>query len=138
MKSNETLSDAESGPLPEQCDSTQTNDPNPATRSKHMILHDIPSNSGLCDTKLLHNDASDFDLKYRNHSGNRSKPCGTNLTHNRSVRGLWLRGSVYQFRVRVPADLAGVVGRNHVGFRCDKSSSGNSMALIASNSTRGW
>jgi hypothetical protein len=34
-----------------------------------MILHDIPSNSGLCDTKLLHNDASDFDLKYRNHSG---------------------------------------------------------------------
>uniref|UniRef100_UPI001B7FD1AE site-specific integrase n=1 Tax=Novosphingobium acidiphilum TaxID=505248 RepID=UPI001B7FD1AE len=32
----------------------------------------------------------------------------------RSVRGLWLRGSVYQFRVRVPADLAGVVGRNHV------------------------
>ncbi|WP_425411657.1 DUF6538 domain-containing protein, partial [Novosphingobium acidiphilum] len=79
-----------------------------------MILNDIPSNSGLCDTKLLHNDASDFDLKYRNHSGNRSKPCGTNLTHNRSVRGLWLRGSVYQFRVRVPADLAGVVGRNHV------------------------
>lgn len=33
MKSNETLSDAESGPLPEQCDSTQTNDPNPFTRS---------------------------------------------------------------------------------------------------------
>ncbi len=38
----------------------------------------------------------------------------TRLGHKRSVRGLSLRGSIYQFRVRVPLDLRASFGKSHV------------------------
>ena len=35
------------------------------------------------------------------------------MSHNRYT-GMWLRGAIYQYRVRVPADLRAVVGTTHV------------------------
>ncbi|CAN0342536.1 unnamed protein product, partial [Phaeothamnion confervicola] len=43
--------------------------------------------------------------------------CSTRLSHigsNHRFRGLWRRGGVYQYRVRVPVDLVTVIGRSHI------------------------
>jgi len=39
--------------------------------------------------------------------------CRTTVYHKR-LSGLWRRGGIYQFRVRVPADLVPIVGKTHI------------------------
>ncbi|MFN4040022.1 MAG: DUF6538 domain-containing protein, partial [Erythrobacter sp.] len=46
-----------------------------------------------------------------NRSRNRRADCHTQLSYNPPARGVWLRGSIYQFRVRVPADLRKAIGK---------------------------
>ncbi|MGE4304514.1 MAG: DUF6538 domain-containing protein [Novosphingobium sp.] len=36
------------------------------------------------------------------------------MGHKRSIRGLYQRGSIYQFRVRVPVDLRNVIAHSHL------------------------
>jgi hypothetical protein len=40
--------------------------------------------------------------------------CRTTMSHRRRPAGLWLRGSVYQYRVRVPVELRERLGRTHI------------------------
>ena len=39
--------------------------------------------------------------------------CGTTVYHKR-LRGIWRRGAIWQFRVRVPADIVAAVGKTHI------------------------
>lgn len=61
-----------------------------------------------------HNGAPNSSSTLSNRSTNRPQQWVTRVGHKRSTRGLSLRGSVYQFRVRVPADLRAIVGSTHV------------------------
>ena len=95
-------------------------EPPPATRSTSLqniefndISQSIMAGFGMCDTNLYHILPSDYGLSAYNHSIISTSACSTKLTHNQRVRGLWRRGSTYQFRVRVPADLMPVMGRSH-------------------------
>ena len=63
-----------------------------------------------CHTQASHIRARNGGLTLTNRSRNRQQDCHTRLSHKRSVRGLWLRGSIYQFRVRVPVDLRAAIG----------------------------
>ncbi|WP_407938351.1 DUF6538 domain-containing protein [Novosphingobium barchaimii] len=36
--------------------------------------------------------------------------------------GLWRRGTIFQYRVRVPADVATVLGRSHISRSLNTSS----------------
>ena len=44
---------------------------------------------------------------------NTGSHCRTAVSHKRSI-GVWLRGSIYQFRIRVPNDVRGVVRKSHL------------------------
>jgi integrase len=48
------------------------------------------------------------------------------------VRGLWLRGSVYQFRVRVPWDLVAVLGTQRISRSLNTSSPREAKRLLRS------
>ena len=61
-----------------------------------------------------HNGDPNDPATLSNHSENRPQEWVTGVGHKRSARGLSLRGSIYQFRVRVPADLRPVIGSSHV------------------------
>ncbi len=61
-----------------------------------------------------HNSAPESKSTLSDRSGNRPQQWVTGVGHNRSARGLSRRGSLYQFRVRVPADLRAVLGSTHV------------------------
>ncbi|WP_366409656.1 DUF6538 domain-containing protein [Novosphingobium sp. 17-62-19] len=65
-------------------------------------------------TEVGHNRTPDDGLTLSNRLKNRPQQWVTRLGHERSVRGLSLRGSIYQFRVRVPVDLRDAIGRSHV------------------------
>ena len=95
-------------------------DQSPATRSifpQTIEFKDISQPAmagfGMCDTDLYHILPSDCGLSDYNNAIKSKSACSTQLTHNLRVRGLWKRGSTYQFRVRVPADLKPVMGRSH-------------------------
>jgi hypothetical protein len=93
----------------------------PATRSS---LPQHPENtqktasqqaeSCACATQVGHICTRISASTLSNRSENRSQQWVTRLGHKRSTRGLSLRGSVYQFRVRVPADLRKALERTHV------------------------
>ncbi|WP_409529950.1 DUF6538 domain-containing protein, partial [Sphingobium yanoikuyae] len=61
-----------------------------------------------------HNDLPGIDLTPSKQERFISPPWATTVGHKRWPRGLSLRGSIFQFRVRVPADLRGVMGCSHV------------------------
>jgi len=65
-------------------------------------------------TEVGHNGGSNDPVTLSNRAENRPQQWVTGLDHKRSTSGLSLRGSVYQFRVRVPVDLRAVIGRSHV------------------------
>jgi hypothetical protein len=103
----------------------------PATRSNfHQTIENkrqnsiIEADSSVWVTQVGHNAASDDAITLLNRAGNRAEQLVTRLGHKRSVRGLSLRGSIYQFRVRVPADLREAMGSSHVkrSLRTDSSS----------------
>ena len=66
-----------------------------------------------CDTRLSHNRGVEEHLNLSNTSQNRRSNCDTQVSHRRRC-GLWRRGAVYQYRVRVPHDLIDRVGRTHI------------------------
>ncbi|WP_425490596.1 DUF6538 domain-containing protein, partial [Novosphingobium fluoreni] len=61
-----------------------------------------------------HNGAPGSPVSRSNHKENYPQQWVTRLGHKLSHRGLSRRGSIYQFRVRVPVDLRDAVGRSHV------------------------
>lgn len=67
-----------------------------------------------CDTKVGHNDPLKNDLKPSKQTEYSRSSWVTTLGHKRWPRGLSMRGSTFQFRVRVPADLRAVMGCSHV------------------------
>ena len=70
--------------------------------------------SARCDTPLSHT-ASAESLPSPSKSAVSARPgCRTSLSPKRRPTGLWLRGAIWQFRTRVPADLQAVLGRTHV------------------------
>lgn len=104
--------DRESNPSPAQ---------SPATRSKSSQLHEIAEKiaSEQGDLRVCHTEVSHFAepksaTTLSNRSRNRLRDCSTRSSHQRSSRGVWRRGSVYQFRVKVPVDLRDALGREHV------------------------
>jgi len=93
----------------------------PATRSKSSQASEIAEKTASQQvesrawvTEVGHNGAPDFSSTLSNRSTNRPQQWVTGLGHKRSTRGLSQRGSIYQFRVRVPADLRAIVGSTHV------------------------
>ena len=102
-------------------ESNQTPAQSPATRSSTSQHTEKPrktanrqADSHVWVTEVGHNCASDDDLTLSNRSENRPQQWVTRLGHKRSVRGLSLRGSIHQFRVRVPVDVRDGIGRSHV------------------------
>ena len=66
------------------------------------------------DTKVGHNDPSKIDLTPSKQTKYSPPSWVTTVGHKRWPRGLSLRGSTFQFRVRVPADLRADFGCSHV------------------------
>jgi hypothetical protein len=62
---------------------------------------------------VSHNALSDDGLSLSNRSRNEGGGCRTQVSH-RSLSGVWRRGAMYQYRVRVPADLRQVIGSSHI------------------------
>lgn len=79
-----------------------------------MNHNDFSLNQGECDPQVSHIQPPDLTITKSNHSKNRYHNCDPRLSHKRSIRGLWRRGSVYQFRMRVPHDLRDKVQQDHV------------------------
>jgi len=93
----------------------------PATRSTPSHPHELAkknaakqSESRAWVTEVGHNGAPDSSSTLSDRSGNRPRQWFTGVGHKGSTRGLSRRGSVYQFRVRVPADLRTVLGSTYV------------------------
>ncbi|WP_353857135.1 DUF6538 domain-containing protein [Novosphingobium humi] len=53
-------------------------------------------------------------IRPSNHSENRPRNCDPQPSPKSFTRGLWRRGSVYQFHMRVPRDLRDTVQQDHV------------------------
>lgn len=66
-----------------------------------------------CSLRLSHNTPSQKTLMPSNHKRIGKVRCSTVVSHKRRC-GLWRRNAVYQYRVRVPADLKSVVGATHI------------------------
>ena len=69
-----------------------------------------------CSTLVLHNGGSESRLNNCDSTIIDGKNCSTRLYHRRrkSLSGLWRRGAVYHYRVRVPVDLAGSLQKTHI------------------------
>jgi hypothetical protein len=74
-----------------------------------------------CRTTVSHNGATESAISVCNREKNSRPDCNTRLpveraAHRRKQRptGLWLRGTVWQFRTRVPCDAVPTVGRQFV------------------------
>lgn len=65
-----------------------------------------------CSTQLSHNRVRDAALSYSNDDVIVDPQCSTRVSHRRPI-GLWRRGAVYQYRVRVPHDLVPLIGKTH-------------------------
>jgi len=79
----------------------------PATRSKPQQPHEktrksATSGADICAwaTVVGHNDALGAAINHENRAESRPQQWVTNVGHKRSIRGLYRRGSIYQFRVR--------------------------------------
>ena len=69
-----------------------------------------------CSTEVSHIDASEGHITHCNLTINEAFGYSTRLYHRRIPRlsGLWRRGAIYQYRVRVPVDLAGSLRKTHI------------------------
>lgn len=93
----------------------------PLTRSTPRHPHEKPQKSAnrgadsrACATHASYIREAKSDPTLSNRSRNHPGNCHTRASYKPSVRGLWLRGAIYQFRVRVPADLRAAMGCIHV------------------------
>ena len=66
-----------------------------------------------CDTSVSHTNPNTHGLTDCPHEGLSDFGCRTTVYHKR-LSGLWRRGGIYQFRVRVPADLVPIVRKTHI------------------------
>ena len=64
-------------------------------------------------TRVLHSVEAKGGLKASNHLQKQSSDCYTVVLHSRHL-GLWRRGAVYQYRVRVPHSLVTVLGKREI------------------------
>ena len=64
-----------------------------------------------CRTRVSHTSLPTCDLTSSKTSASRSPNCRASVSHRRHV-GLWRRGAIYQYRVRVPADLRPLIRVN--------------------------
>ncbi|WP_414472785.1 DUF6538 domain-containing protein [Microvirga sp. M2] len=78
----------------------------------------FPKSRYSCSTTVSYTLAADAALSAWNRSGNPSRDCRTSPSHKPSrtrpkhrPTGLWLRGTVWQYRARVPAVIAQIIGR---------------------------
>jgi hypothetical protein len=99
-------------------ESNRASGQSPATRSIPPQISEKTQESAsqkddlrACNTKVSHFSNSISSATLSNRSRNRPRDCHTRSSHQRSARGLWLRGSVWQFRVKVPVDLRQALGR---------------------------
>ncbi|WP_144428142.1 DUF6538 domain-containing protein [Azospirillum thiophilum] len=67
-----------------------------------------------CDTALSHAASAESPPSPSKSAVSARPGCRTSLSPKRRSMGLWLRGAVWQFRTRVPADLQAVLGRTHI------------------------
>ncbi|MED5547709.1 MAG: site-specific integrase [Pseudomonadota bacterium] len=67
----------------------------------------------MCSTTVYHTSIPEDGVTYGESSVFSTPKCSTTVYHKR-LSGLWRRGGVYQFRVRVPADLVALFGRTHI------------------------
>ncbi len=65
-----------------------------------------------CSTRLSHNRVRETGLSCSNQRRIQPRNCNTAVSHKRPS-GLWRRGAVYQYRVRVPGDLVTLFGKTH-------------------------
>ena len=91
-----------------------------------------------CDTQVLHNGAPESQLDDCFSTVIDPKNCSTRLLHRgrQSPSGLWRRGAVYQYRVRVPADLAGSLRKTHINRSLRTTSINDARRCISRNSDR--
>ncbi|WP_343054991.1 DUF6538 domain-containing protein [Azospirillum oleiclasticum] len=68
----------------------------------------------VCATALSHTTSAESPSSPSKSAVSARPGCRTSLSPKRRPMGLWLRGAVWQFRTRVPADLQAVLGRTHV------------------------
>jgi hypothetical protein len=119
-ESNSQALETRSNPIPKR-ESNSNQQQSPFTRSINSQISDKShksskrrANSRVCNTELGHIADPQSVITNSNHLGKRSSHWVTGVGHNSPVRGLSLRGNVYQFRIRVPADLRAVMGCSHV------------------------
>lgn len=109
----ESNRDQEAAPVkPVQTPFTRSNSfqhPEKPQKSANQRAH-----SRACDTKASSRDAPKSSLTPSNRATNRRRDCSTRSSYQPSARGLWLRGAIYQFRVKVPVDLRDALGCVHV------------------------
>lgn len=93
----------------------------PFTRSKPSQTLEKPQKSanfgpecGVCGPKVSYPAARIPNPTLSNRAINRRRDCNTRSSPQPSSRGLWLRGTIYQFRVKVPVDLRDALGCVHV------------------------
>ena len=67
-----------------------------------------------CGTSLSHTVEAESCRKPLDCPPDGREGCRTTMSHRRRSTGLWLRGTVYQYRVRVPVELRQRLGRSHV------------------------
>lgn len=77
-----------------------------------------------CNAQMSDRGGTKSPATLSNRTEDRLEDCHTSSSHQRSERGLWLRGSMYQFRVKVPVDLRDALGRVDVNrsLRADSRS----------------
>ena len=104
----------------------QTSNPSPlGSTKKHQHIDSVGNfqqageKSSACYDSTLRNDASSSPGKPQESSVFRGSDCHISLSHNGSTKprrrrltGLWLRGSVWQYRVAVPTDLRPKLARS--------------------------
>lgn len=93
----------------------------PFTRSKTSQIAekaqksaDQGSDSRACRPKVPYRAAQKSGAMPSNRAKNRHPDCSPRSSPKLSSRGLWLRGAIYQFRVRVPVDLRSAIKGDHV------------------------
>ena len=75
--------------------------------------HSKDARPSSCDTSVSHTNSSAHGLTNCPAEDLSDFECRTTLYHKR-LSGLWRREGIYQFRVRVPADLVRIVGKTQI------------------------
>ena len=86
---------------------------NPVSGTTFPKTADFQHSDKLCRTTVSHSVTVEVGSNPRSYVGGDDAKCRTGVYHRRGF-GVWVRGTVYQFRVRVPHDLRDALGRTHL------------------------